>query len=166
MIVQLFDGRYTSNVPAYLATKANYGKTPITFLIVSGHGEYGRDGVFLTKRNYFTTDDILMHSKRPTFQKAKNSRGPARCWFCRKSTVRFVTCHSATTARNMATRILRKGSTAYGTRHYIEINFDDFALGWKLQYYNKTKKGYILVGESPINQPENADTWVAFEGKA
>jgi len=111
------------------------GKTPIKNLYVGSHcdelitpqgvlsGNASPSGIASCAfpNTYFTPAKIMELDHSPKFERAKVMKGPIRCWFSRKSTVRFTSCGSANMSATFAEKILRKGSTAYGTTHIISV---------------------------------------------
>ena len=54
-----------------------------------------------------------------TFASAALRIGPPKCWFTRSSNIFGLGCNTSTWAQDWADLILRRGSTAHGTKFYM-----------------------------------------------
>ncbi len=106
-----------SRLPKRLRSESKEGKTPISTLLVAGHGSTAGMGT-LTDIT-FTIANLTALDEAASFNRAKKKNGPLRCWFTRDANVRFSGCNTQTTAQSMARSVLRKGSTALGTNQSI-----------------------------------------------
>ena len=94
------------------------GGTPISNMIVGGHGGYS--GEVTGTWYYFKVQQIVDLNQSPTFARAKQKKGPVRCWFTQDATARFAGCSSGSgIADSFARRILRKNATAIGTNQTV-----------------------------------------------
>ena len=88
------------------------GGTPISAFVLAGHN--GTGGIVKGFSSYFYLSDLLALDKKPTFRRAKNKKGPVRCWFTRDATARFYGCGSDRIAYPFADNVLRVGSRSLG----------------------------------------------------
>lgn len=148
-----------------IASVSGEGKTPITELLVAGHGvasgatiSSGRTEMWggrnYTVKGYFRLADLLALSKNPTFARAKAKAGPIRCWFCRSASVRLSGCLTRNFAYALSTKALRKGAKAWGTKHSI------YTTGERLHYYDSSGDKQETGRGAGIH----SDTWIAFPG--
>ena len=114
------------------------GATPIKELFIVGHNGTGGDG------GYFKVDDLLKYDMPPSFERAKKRKGPARCWFSRKSKAIFAGCSSQKTAEPFAKHFLRKSATAWGTNQ--EVGFKDNNIFFEGKYYPNRTHDWLSKG--------------------
>jgi hypothetical protein len=102
------------------------GATPVSYLLVAGHsGSNGMSGWKYDKTTEpkddktwyrFTAGQLTALSQAPTFVRAKERRGPVRCWFTRDAKAVFPGCNSSKAmAKPLADKVLRRGAVAWGT---------------------------------------------------
>ena len=105
------------HVAQKIKTLSGEGATPLVYLLVAGHsGSDGMMGIINGVKSRFTARKLLELSEAPTFERAKQKKGPCRCWFTKNANTVFPGCLSyGAMAQTMAKNILRKGATAWGT---------------------------------------------------
>jgi RHS repeat-associated protein len=150
-----------------IRTMSGEGATPITELLIYGHS--WDHGVFMSgddddDNNTFFYIDLINASKPASFARAKQKKGPLRCWFCRSSSVRLAGCKTSPLAKSFANDILRKGSISWGTRHSIVTE------GNRLKHYESTeKKDKVILGKQLGKTGKGAGihskTWIGYGGK-
>ena len=59
------------------------------------------------------------HSQVQSYDRAKEKKGPSRCWFTTNAKVYGVACKSELFANRFASEILRSGANSYGTSHWL-----------------------------------------------
>lgn len=159
-----------SAVAAHIRDKSKEGSSPITDLFVGGHGAYYEDEVTMagigphvgTADDYFNSAQLFALNQEPTFSRAKQKKGPIRCWFCRKSVVRFVGCTTNPLAARFAQGILRKGSISWGTMHTIRHS-RKWYLEWQLEY-ESPKGSNNWHGQGRGAKPTQSATWFKYAG--
>ena len=109
-----------------LVTESKQGKTPIGELYIAAHSDLRTTlGALNDKgKREFSSDDIFGAAESPNNNKnklalAKRKVGPPKCWFTRTAEVWGAGCKTQEWARDWADRILRKGATVHGTKHYL-----------------------------------------------
>jgi RHS repeat-associated protein len=136
------------------------GATPIKSLYVGSHANEMQTPAILSGDGLeFRLADLVALNQLPTYARAKDKKGPMRCWFSRSSTVRFTSCGSALMAQGFANDVLRKGSKAYGTLHVIAMGQDTAG--------NPTNTFYDPSGNqigSPVPHGTGAN-WASYKGK-
>jgi len=105
-----------------LKRKSKEGLTPIRRFEFAGHAQewprlvpsdearllmkrLGRRSVHFSPRGYSPDEPA------PTFQRAKEGKGPHRCWFTRNAEGRVIACDASTFARAFADTFLREGAS-------------------------------------------------------
>ncbi|MGA1826401.1 MAG: RHS repeat domain-containing protein [bacterium] len=102
-----------NQVAARIQNVSNEGSTPISSFVLAGHG--GTSGTVGGTASSFNIASLQALDKSPTFPRARQKKGPLRCWFTRNAVARFSGCGSQTIANNFATNALRVGANAIGT---------------------------------------------------
>ena len=156
-------------VPLLLETISKEGQDPISNFVSAGHGGYGGYSGYGNRGtwNQYSVQDLLDRSHSATFERAKQRKGPIRCWFTRKAQARFSGCSSQEIARPFAEQILRKGAISYGTDRSIGTSSFN---GILRLYYNYIQTGTYADG-SPIfywdkvSKYMTSPVWKKFEGK-
>ena len=100
------------NVATRIRDTSNQGRTPIALFYLAGHG--GR-GHFSLSSLTSMTEAIAT----PSYARAKQKKGPLRCWFTRNAEARFIGCSSQGFARSFANSVLRDGASTFGTNQSI-----------------------------------------------
>ena len=107
-----------------LAEVSKQGATPIWYFLITGHHGGGDIGGMDWHANDFSAKYLYSKRKtdyKPTYSRAKDKKGPPRCWFCKDALFRANGCHTKRLANQFANKILRKGATACGTKHYEAV---------------------------------------------
>jgi hypothetical protein len=97
-------------------TTANFGRTPISNLLIFGHA--AGDTMFGGGTN-FTPRDFDPEEDVQTFAQAENAMFPRRCWFTRNATARSVGCNSEAWGNDFARHYLRVGATVTTTTRSV-----------------------------------------------
>lgn len=120
-----------SAIPGAIRTSSGQGKTPISYMLLIGHGNPGMMGGNMTSAGFDRNDGNLsmrelnaLEDPAPTFVRAQDMKGPKRCWFSRDAEVRLGGCNTSGFAREFARALLRPGATAYGTNSFFGIASD------------------------------------------
>lgn len=138
------------------------GKTPISYLALAGHG--GIAGKFNTHFfsflgfgdydtwKYFNMEKLAEMNKPASFERAKQKKGPVRCWFTREAKVIFSGCSSINAAQPFANQFLRKEASAWGTTKIIGTGIDEKGnpiMASNIQYLNEEKTLYKWLTQEP-----------------
>jgi len=132
-----------------LAKTSGRGKTPISSLILIGHGRRNRDAIGGSQFG-FTINTFGRGRERynwPSWEDALAGHLPPICWIRTDAKVRFVGCETATFAKAFASAWLRGDAKAYGTTRGTWA-FGPKALGWM------TPSGGPDTTEKIANTPE------------
>lgn len=81
------------------------------------HGCLSSDSVDDYRAFYLETLKAL--DKAPSYERAKQKKGPVRCWFTKNANVVFSGCESKMIAEPFAAAFLRKTAKAKGTKKTI-----------------------------------------------
>ena len=116
-------------VSAELARKTKEGESPFSSLVLAGHGGYtGKfkypipvywDNNNLNDYRAFFLETLKALDKAPSYERAKQKKGPVRCWFTKNANVVFSGCESKMIAEPFAAAFLRKTAKAKGTKKTI-----------------------------------------------
>jgi hypothetical protein len=119
------------------------GATPISSLTIAGH--VGHTSTTISGDNTSLDIGSLPKDAALALSEANQKRGPRRCWFTRKASVRFVGCTSADLAATFAKSFLRKNAQAFGTTNWL-------CAGW----LGKTSAGdpYIFGSPPPLQKSQ------------
>ncbi|WP_027359662.1 RHS repeat domain-containing protein [Desulforegula conservatrix] len=137
------------------------GSTPIESFVLAGHG--GVSGHIGGIKSRFEISALLALDEKPTFDRARQRKGPVRCWFTRDATARFSGCSSRGVASDFASKILRTGAKAIGTKEEISTTFSQDngpkiywgrLVGPNRKVYWMDKSDYYF-----------ASVWTTFEGE-
>ncbi len=99
-----------------LEQKSNEGKTPLSSIVLIGHGDADSK-----KLGGDTTVEVPTRSeafKWPRWDEAVNGKLPKGCWLRTDARVRLVGCRTRKMAKALATNVLRGDAVAYGTTKY------------------------------------------------
>lgn len=152
-----------ASLPSILKRISGEGATPITELLINGHGGptiYGIQGTFALGETTFLLSDLMKLDTKATFARAKSKKGPLRCWFSRNATVRFSACKTRNTAYRFSQNILRNKGLSWGTRHTIAVHRGIFG-GFYLRHLDDHLK---VLGETANGAGIHSATWIAFKG--
>ncbi|MBX2850875.1 MAG: hypothetical protein KTR15_03915 [Phycisphaeraceae bacterium] len=158
------DAKYVepTSFPAWIRDTSSEGGTPIGYMVIHSHGRAG--ATFLGGidaaggRHEISVADITKLSKPATYKRAKEKKGPSRCWFTRGASVYSAACHSNAYAKEFADKLLRKGGHAYGTDKLIIVKK-------ALETYSENgvdAKGRILYKKE--DSFFAAPIWTSYEG--
>jgi len=154
-----------------MGKRASWGKTPLSGFVFYGHTV--GNGINNHKRENQATMKIYpkgpkhdnggvsfanMPEAEATKENAFKKQGPPRCWFTRNAIGRVVGCASRHWASEFAHKILRPGSTIYGTTdtlllHYV-MGFKGYS--WSIKGYDKHPNLFTLL--------KSTKGWEKFEG--
>jgi len=158
---------------ARFAQQSQTGRTPLSSVILIGHGrsgghEIGGDGS--NRFNPLTFAFVTIAGQNTAFawrpwERAINWNLSMGCWLRTDATARFVGCNTQAMARFAAANVMRGRSMAYGTTtfSYAKSNTE---MGW-----GKQRNGFIIVQDTdkPTATSESEyhshDWWVGFEGE-
>ena len=152
-----------ASLPSILKKISGEGATPITELLINGHGNSGFYGIAGTSglgETTFMLQDLMKLNIKATFSRAKLKKGPLRCWFSRNATVRFSACKTRDLAYQFSQTILRNKGLSWGTRHTIAVHHG-VIWGTYLRHYDDNM---VLLGETGNGAGIHSATWIAFRG--
>ena len=107
----------SGDVTEKIKESSGEGKTPITYMLIASHHS-GRRKEFVGSgaTNFDVAGFVRQHKNiAPTYNRAKNKKGPLKCWFARYSFIYFSGCNTQSSAKLFSEEVLRTGSTIYGT---------------------------------------------------
>ena len=99
----------------------------------------------------FKVSYIKALDKTPDYNRAKNKKGPVRCWFTIGSDARIQGCSTQTLAYEMAQNVMRKGSKSSGTNQTTGLSYKDDTLYMKYNYNYSTKQ---FGGNGSLDNPK------------
>ena len=143
----------------------NYLKDRISYLLVAGHsGANGMMGEKGGTKYRFTAEQLLALSEEPTFNRAKQKKGPVRCWFTKNANAVFPGCNSEDVmAHPMAKKILRKGGTkAWGTNQLTGWGSGKVYYNYDHDHWFDTN--FSMWGSNSSNW-QNPVIWTSFSGE-
>lgn len=119
----------------YIRDQASHGASPIRSLIIGSHGLNFWGGATInsgpagTKFHHSQLDKVAEVTVNgvPNLLRAKEKKGPPRCWFTKNATGKFLGCNTAGFAESMAKSLGRGASRWYGTKGYFG---SDGKVGW------------------------------------
>jgi hypothetical protein len=116
-------------VAAKIREISSEGGTPISYLLIGGHG--GMQGTIGGVAKNFDVATIVAMEQQVSFTRAQQKKGPVRCWFSRNANAIFTGCESGQyVASDFAAQILRKGATSWGTTTYVGHQGGKVYWGW------------------------------------
>ena len=112
----------------YIAKQSKQGRSPIKALVIAGHGGAGvfegkaDDGgpLWIVGTTIQANPDLRtwmfngVPEYKESYERAKQEKGPARCWFARGARLYAISCSSEVFAREMAKNVLRGNASAVG----------------------------------------------------
>lgn len=124
------------------------------WLVIGGHCARGTTfvgdrcaGRRFAAANLFVEADEKSNNKN-TLANARKKIGPPRCWFTRTADVHALGCNTEAFAEDWANRVLRVGSQAHGTIHFMFGTWRTIARATRSANIRFTRD---LAGNMPIN---------------
>ena len=139
------------------------GKTPITYmLIASHHSGRGKEFVGSGATNFDVAGFVRQHKNiAPTYNRAKNKKGPLKCWFARYSFIYFSGCNTQSSAKLFSEEVLRTGSTIYGTNCSVVTG----ATKLKTKHSPTIRDKRRNIQEDYFIDAADSQIWESFKGK-
>ena len=141
------------NAASEIKETAKEGATPISQFFLYGHS---CDGCLILSGNRwylsdFTVDRLTNLNIHPSYNRAKERKGPLRCWFTIGSDARIQGCSTQTLAYEMAQNVMRKGSKSSGTNQTTGLSYEGNTVYMKYNYNYSTKR---FKEKGSLNNPK------------
>ena len=146
-------------VPGIIQSTSGEGATPISSFFMGGHGfqdiftgRHGMSGDLVSgttpNRSQFEISRLVALNQSASFVRAKQKKGPIRCWFTRDATVRFVGCSTGPfLAEDFSQEVLRRNARAIGTTMTIAHSNGRLFYGFDLP------RRTVFVAPDPLTAP-------------
>ena len=131
----------TMNIHFRIREVSGEGTSPISDFFLYGHSDVMLDELHSNIRYDipFKVSYIKALDKTPDYNRAKNKKGPVRCWFTIGSDARIQGCSTQTLAYEMAQNVMRKGSKSSGTNQTTGLSYKGDTVYMRYNYDYSTK---------------------------